>query len=298
MTVVVDVALPRFDGAEVVIPAPASGPGNWAGGASCVLVEGTYWLAYRIRRPLDAGRGISVVVARSEDGLRFSPVAEVERAAYGAASFERPAIVRTTEGWRLYLSCATPDSKHWWIEAVDAEEPAGFADGRRHIVVPGNAEWGVKDPVVLFDERGWRMWACYHPLGDPGDEDRMISHFLTSADGLTWTDHGPALGGTAGSWDARGARITAVLDEAPLTVLYDGRASAADNWHEVTGIAGEIGGVLVPLGDAPVAMSTEGAMGDPALRYVSVVRRSDGRARFYFEAARRDGSHDLMTSLA
>ena len=35
------------------------------------------------------------------------------------------------------------------------------------------------------------------------------------------------LTGTVGRWDARGARVTAVLSQEPLTVLYDGRATAA-----------------------------------------------------------------------
>jgi len=54
----------RYQGAEVVVSAPESGPGNWAGGASCVLVDGTFWLAYRLRRPLHSGRGVGVVVAK------------------------------------------------------------------------------------------------------------------------------------------------------------------------------------------------------------------------------------------
>ena len=95
------------------MPAPASGPGNWAGAASCVLVDGVFWLTYRVRRPVDAGRGVSVVVSRSTDGVHFEPECEVWRDAFGAASFERPVIMPTATGWRLYLSRATPGSKHW-----------------------------------------------------------------------------------------------------------------------------------------------------------------------------------------
>ena len=109
-----------------MVPAPGSEPGNWSGAASAVLVDGIYWLTYRVRRPLREGRGVSVVVARSEDGEHFVTVAEVRRDEFGAESFERPVLVRRPEGgWRLYVSCATPDSKHWWIEAVDADDPAG-----------------------------------------------------------------------------------------------------------------------------------------------------------------------------
>ena len=100
------------------------------------------------------------------------------------------------------------------------------------------------------------------------------------------------LQGTPGTWNARGTRITAILNNAPLTVLYDRRASAAQNLFERTGLAREHDGVLEPLENAPIAASPDG---DGSLRYASAVALPDGRTRFYFEAARPDGSHDLMT---
>ena len=50
-----DTPLPTLDDPQVVVPAPAAGPGNWAGAASAVLVDGTTYLTYRVRRPLPDG---------------------------------------------------------------------------------------------------------------------------------------------------------------------------------------------------------------------------------------------------
>ncbi len=85
--------------ADVLVSVPDAGPGNWAGGASCVLVDGIFWLAYRIRRPLNSGRGVGVVVAKSGDGVNFKPVCEVSRDAFGA-SLEHPVILPADVGWR------------------------------------------------------------------------------------------------------------------------------------------------------------------------------------------------------
>ena len=156
------------DADRVVVPAPGSGPGNWAGAASAVLVDGVFWLTWRVRRPLTDGRGVTVVVARSKDGVHFEQVAGVARDAFGCESFERPVLVPVPGlGWRLYLSCATPGSKHWWVDSLTAptsrtcRRPApGRARRRRRIA--------VKDPVIEQPPTGgWQMWLCCHPLDDP-----------------------------------------------------------------------------------------------------------------------------------
>ena len=75
-----------------------------------------------MRRPLTDGRGVSVVVARSTDGVDLEEVTTVSRVDFGAESFERPVLVPLLDGgWRLYLSCATPGSKHWWIDSLTAD---------------------------------------------------------------------------------------------------------------------------------------------------------------------------------
>ena len=289
--------LPDLDHAEVVVPAPGPGPGNWAGAASVTLVDDTFWLAYRLRRPLEAGRGLATVVARSTDGVNFTSVTRVFRDDFGAESFERPVVQRRTDGgWRLYLSCATPGSKHWWIEALDADRPEALACGTRTVVLAGDASVAVKDPVITLRGGRWEMWACEHPLTERGHEDRMSTAYLTSDDGLVWQRHRTVLRPTGGSWDARGARVTAVLTHDPLVVLYDGRPTAGDNWHETTGVAREDGaGVLTA---DPNVAALRSPHSDGALRYASAVRLSDGSTRFYFEVARPDGAHDLVTSLS
>lgn len=284
--------VPSYDDVQVVVPAPDDGPGNWAGAASAVLVDGTFWLTYRVRRPLTEGRGVAVVVARSGDGVVFEAVAEVHREMFGCESFERPVLVPVPGlGWRLYLSCATPDSKHWWVDSLTALTPEALPAGERRVVLPGDATVAVKDPVVERTDDGWRMWLCCHPLAEAGHEDRMTTRLLTSADGLDWEDRGEVLAGRPGRWDARGARVTTVVADQPLTVLYDGRPDAASNWHETTGVARWDGIRLVADDEDPVASPYS----DGAWRYASAVPLPDGRTRFYVEAARPDGAHDLVT---
>jgi hypothetical protein len=285
----------------VVVPAPDRGPGNWAGAPHAILVDGVYWLSYRVRRATGPERaqtrGVETVVARSEDGERFATVARIDRDGFGTDSFERPCLVRRPQGgWRLYVCCATPASKHWWIEAIDADDPAELPAGVRTVVSPGSDALAVKDPIVEVDSSGtWRAWICCHPLTDPGEEDRMTTAYATSADGLSWHWHGEVLGPTPGTWDQRAARMTTVVSSEPTVVLYDGRASAEENWFEKTGIARERDGRLVADPDGPAARSPHS---DGGLRYATAVPLPAGSTRFYFEAASPDGAHDLWTSIS
>ncbi len=287
--------VPTYDDAQVVVPAPAAGAGNWAGAASAVLVDGTFWLTYRVRRPLAEGRGVSVVVARSADGVHFETVAEVHREAFGCESFERPVLVPVPGvGWRLYLSCATPGSKHWWVDSLTAATPEELPSGTRQVVLPGDDAVAVKDPVVTLEPDGWEMLLCCHPLTETGHEDRMTTRLLRSPDGLAWTDAGEVLAGRPGAWDERGARATAVLPDqpgSPRTILYDGRPDAASNWFETTGVATWDGRRYVAQDASPIASPHS----DGAWRYAAAVPLPDGRVRFYVEAARPDGAHDLVT---
>lgn len=123
----------------------------------------------------------------------------------------------------------------------------------------------------------------------------MTTANATSTDGLHWDWHGTVLAPTEATCDQRGTRVTAVLSENPLVVLYDGRARAEDNWHEGTGVAISNDGRMLIADHRPAIRSPHS---DGALRYVAAVPLADGGTRFYFEAARPDGGHDLMTSLS
>jgi hypothetical protein len=283
-------APPTYDDVEVVVPAPGDGPGNWAGAASAVLVGGVFWLTWRVRRPLTDGRGVSVVVARSTDGVTFEPVTVVSREAFGAESFERPVLVPLREGgWRLYLSCATPGSKHWWVDSLTADTVEDLPAGIRKRVLEGDRDTAVKDPVITVGDDGYEMWLCCHPLDLPGHEDRMTTRRLTSHDGLAWEDQGEVLAGRDDQWDARGARVSAVLPDG--TVFYDGRPDAESNWFETTGVALWDGIALTRSAQPPISSPYS----DGAFRYATAVPLPDGRTRFYIEAARPDGAHDLVT---
>jgi hypothetical protein len=287
----------RFWAEAAVITAPEDPrPGAWVGAPSALLDDGVWWLAYRLRRPLGEGRGYGTVIARSADGVRFEPVAQVSSDAFGAESLERPALVRTPEGrGRLYVSCATPGTEHWRVELVEAATVEDLPRARPATVLPGSDLAAVKDPVIRRAGGQWHLWASVHPLDDPAATDRMTTEYATSADGLGWTWHGTALAGTPGTWDARGVRLaTVVLDGERSWALYDGRATAEENWEERTGLARGDGARFGADPAGPLLASPHPPGG---LRYTEAVVLPDRTVRWFYEATRADGAHELRTVL-
>lgn len=288
--------LPSLDRSRLVAGPPGDGPGYWAGAPSACVADGILYVAYRLRRPVGKGRGYAVVVARSVDGERLETLSVIESHRLGAESLERPALLRGPgRTWRLYVSCATPGTKHWRIELLEASDPSAFDPGTARVVLPGDASTGVKDPVIVCADGRWHLWASCHPLADPDEADQMVTGYATSDDGVDWRWRGTALGRRPGRWDARGVRVAAVVpgDGGRVAVCYDGRASAAENCEERTGVAvGDGFDRFEPLGAEPAAVSPYGG-----LRYVCPVPLPDGGWRVYYEATRADGAHELRTEL-
>lgn len=183
----------------------------WAGAPSAARSDGEIYLAYRLRRPLGAGRGYAIAVARSTDGEHFETLLTIGKQEMDAESLERPALVATPDGmWRLYLSCATPGTKHWRIEVLEASHPAAFDSRQSRVVLPGDATTGIKDPVIVHDGDRWHLWASAHPLADPDQADQMVTDYACSADGLDWEWQGAALSPRPGAWGTRAESASAL----------------------------------------------------------------------------------------
>ena len=111
----------------------------------------------------------------------------------------------------------------------------------------------------------------------------MTTGYATSADGLEWEWHGTVLAGRAGEWDARGARLTAVLPDG--RAAYDGRATKEQNWFEQIGIAEPKSTAASPRPGRP--SSTLGTW--------KSCRSRTADYRLFYEARLPDESHELRT---
>ena len=194
-----------------------------------------------------------------------------------------------TGRWRLYVCSRQPaPSKHWWIDVLEADDPADLADAEARTVFPGDEHTGVKDPIVQRTaDGGWQAWICCHPLDEPDEEDRMTTAYATSADGLEWDWHGT------------------VLDAAARNVGPARRAADGDAPRRPRGVrrARDEGGELVRAHRPRAARRDDGRIeqtSDDAVydaRYLDVLPLPGGGYRIWYEARLPDESHELRTEL-
>ena len=143
-----------------------------------------------------------------------------------------------------------------------------------------------------FSETGGSRWTPT-PAGvpvritSPGSSVKTLDACATSHDGVDWGWHGTALAPRPGTWDARGARVTAVLADG--RAAYDGRATKEENFFERTGLARLVGN----------AGELEQTNNDAAVdaRYLDVLPLPGGGYRIWYEARLPDESHELRTEL-
>ena len=282
----------------VVAPEEPGGPGAWAGAPCALRVGDDIYLAYRLRRPVGQGRGYANVVARSADGVRFTTVATVGKDAFGAESLERPALVVTADGrWRLYVSVATPGTKHWRVDLLEAEHPGGAG----HAPTPSPScraatELAVKDPVIVRHDGRWHAVGVLPPARRPRGhrpDDHRVRHERRRRRLDLARHRARRPGRAAGTPAASGSRAVRLDGPEPLA-WYDGRATAEQNWEEQTGLAAarRPGRAATAVGDAPVGVSPHGLGG---LRYVSLVSLPTAAPGSTSRSTRPDGAHDLRT---
>ena len=268
--------VPGGDIASIVAPAPVPGEGSWAGAPSATLDDdGAVVLAYRVRSPDE--RGGAVVLAR-EDAGRWTTLARLTKARFGAASLERPALVRTAEGgWRLYVSCATPKTKHWRIDVLDADDPAALAAATRAPpspamrASPSRTRWCAA--TARAGERGSAVIRSMSPARRTGCT-RAPPRATTAWSGAGTRRHARRAAGHVGR--PRRARHRRPADG---RIAYDGRATKEENFRERTGLAERR---AEPVSDA---------------RYLDVLALPGGGYRLFYEAPLPDGSHELRTEL-
>ena len=295
--------LPTLADSDLVVAPPEGGAGAWAGAPSALLAGDTFYLAYRLRLPIgEGGRGFRNVVARSADGVRFEEIAWLDRERFGAESLERPALVLTPDG----PLAGVRQLRHAGDQALAGRPGRGGDAGgarpppRRRPCCPAATPSGVKDPVLLHDGERWHLWASAHPLerlGRRRPDDHRVRHQPGRRE-LDLARHRagrparrvgrPRRAGQRGAHGRRHGRGS-----------YDGRATAEQNWEELTGLAtGTVGADgLVGRLTATAGEPVRSPYGGGGLRYLSVVPLPDGSSRVYYELTRADGAHELRTEL-
>ena len=234
--------------------------GFWAGGCSAIYDPDTkkFYLYYRVRKPLDQGRGGECHVAESDDGVNFTTIWTGKKEEFGGAeSIEAAALIKSLDGkYRLYISYVNPSNRKWDLDLLEADHPSQF-DPAKRIPIYGAEDLdseGVKDPYVAIVGGQYYLFVHYAPralLPDDATYDELhgtgnvfatdkgkgSSGLAISSDGINFTWMGDILP-PGKHWDRKLTRIDTMLYEPPVfTILYSGRSDVKETYEDRTGIA-------------------------------------------------------------
>ncbi|MGC8668920.1 MAG: hypothetical protein ACP5VE_12475 [Chthonomonadales bacterium] len=302
---------------SVVLEPEGTGPGWWVGAASAVYDWKTagYYLYYRLRKPRELGRGAECCIARSGDGLHFTPIWRASRNDFQTPSIERGCILHGEDGvWRLYVSYVDREDNRWRTDVMEASEPHRFDPAARKCVFTARdvGVEGVKDPVIFTWEGRFYGLFSYAAAADALSQDersrmhatadayntglvRSLTGLAVSDDGVHFQWLGTALAPREGAWDGYCARVSSVVRRDPVWIaFYDGSARVEENYEERTGLAAGVtlGALTTLTPEGPILVSPHAS---GALRYVTIVRGPDCLWTYY-EYARPDGSHELRAN--
>ena len=296
----------HFDPAQgrVIREPLGSGYGYWAGGHKVFWDGERFALFYRLRTPLEHGRGGVARVAMSVDGEVFEDVWEVTKDELASSSIEVGHCVRHEDRWRLYISYEIAGTGVWRIDVIENADPADFdAQSRRTVLDP--RDYGlarIKDPFLVPDDDHWKLFAAAPPRRThvAGAHGRLPAQPLdatvlaTSVDGLYFDALEYVFEAPGGSsWHSNRARLNSMFQvDGEWVATYDGGRTFYDNYEEWAGVATSEDGITftrLPQSE-PWVRSPYGSV-----RYVYGQRVGD-QVLFYYEYTRSDGSHDLRVT--
>lgn len=297
----------RFDpdaGTAVRRP-PCPGYGCWAGGhkVSYDPRSGLFVLFYRVRTPLERGRGGVCHVATSRDGVQFEDVWTATKDDLAASSIEVGHCLFMEGEWRLYVSYELARSNLWRIDVLRASAPDAFDTQRRRTALQPT-DYGIawiKDPFVVRRNDEYWLYATVPARQPPAEKGNATMAGPLDATVLATSDDGiyfPSIeyvfeAPADDSWHGRRARLNSVMPlDTGWLAMYDGGRTFFDNYEERAGIA------TSPDGRSFTRIATEApwvASAHGSVRYVDALPIDD-QVFFYYEYTVSDGSHELRVS--
>lgn len=302
------------DGGATVRAPERQERGYWMGAPSVAYHEESFYLAYRVRRPIGLGRGVSCRIAQSHDGVTFTDIAEIRKEDLETESIERSALHVTPDGiWHLYISYLDPSDGRWRIDTMSAPTIESLDVRQRTPAVQAGplALEGVKDPFAFGVGPLTYLLVNYVDSVDGpnrmthdelhGEGNAFANPRVQSRTGLAWSSDatrftwlGSVLEPGEG-WDRLMTRGSSILRRDGIYwMLFDGRGSVEETYEDRMGIAVSYdmrNFLKVDVG-APRLRSAEGTH---SLRYVDAVS-CRGQTYFYYEYARHSGEHELRVS--